>query len=228
MIFVIVHEIDYKYEQNDIKCETNATQLKYIKSCGESTNEYRSICTLVEIIVIVFLSTLVMGRWIMPPSKRMDKEDIYYQVYKFTTLSADVIEISQLMQDEDVAESYALMKACQLIFGISLLQFSFSPAAIKQRNMKLTGFRRIIDIFLATEAWSHTLSLFTQELPCFVLRVTLIYSIVSNLDYSLTFFALKNGLMIFLLIIRIFVVCWIQAHNESKFHKCVSKKFTLI
>ena len=138
MIFVIVYETNYKYEDNDVTCVTNATLLKNIKSCSESDSKM-SICSLVDVMVVGFLATLVIGRWIMPPSKRMDKEAIYFQVYSFTTLSADVIEIAQYMQNEHVAQYYSLLKACQAVFGISLLQFCFSLAAVKQRNMKLTG-----------------------------------------------------------------------------------------
>jgi hypothetical protein len=214
MLFVIVYETNYKYEDNDVACVTNATQLKYIKSCGESDSKM-SICTLVDVMVVGFLATLVVGRWIMPPSKRMDKEAIYFQVYSFTTLSADVIEIAQYLQNEHVAEHYSLLKACQAVFGISLLQFCFSLAAVKQRNMKLTGFRRGLDIFFSTEAWAEALSLLSQEMPCFVFRLILINSIIPS-DYILSFFVLKNGLMTCLLIGRIISLCWRQCNGETK------------
>ena len=145
----------------------------------------------------------------------MDKEAIYFQVYSFTTLSADVIEIAQYMQNEHVAQHYPMLKACQVIFGISLLQFAFSLAAVKQRNMKLTGFRRGLDIFFSTEAWAEALSLLSQELPCFIFRLILITSIISD-DYILYFFALKNGLMSSLLIGRIISLCWRQSQAENK------------
>ena len=208
MTLAIVYTMDYKYEENDITCVTNATHLNYINSCGKSL-ENLSICTLVEITIVGFLTTLVIGRWIMPSSKRLDKEARYLQVYSFTTLSADVIEISQYMQNEHVAQHFSLLKACQAVFGISLLQFSFSLAAVKQRNMKLTGFRRGIDIFFSTEAWAEALSLLTQEMPCFIFRLILITSKVPN-DYILSFFVLKNGLMICLLIGRIISLCWAE------------------
>ena len=205
MTIVIMYKMNYKYEEDDVACETNRTHLKYIKSCGESMRDL-SICTLVEISIVGFLATLVVGRWIMPHSKRLDKEAKYFQVYSFTTLSADVIEISQLMQIEHVSQHYSLLKAGQAVFGISLLQFCFSLAAVKQRNMKLTGIRRWLDIFFSTEAWAEALSLLTQELPCFIFRLILITSIVPD-DYILYFYALKNGLMSCLLIGRIIVLC---------------------
>ena len=208
MTIVIMYKMNYKYEEDDVTCETNRTHLNYIKSCGESM-ENLSICTLVEISIVGFLASLVIGRWIMPYSKRLDKEARYLQVYSFTVLSADLIEISQLMQDEHVAHHYSYLKACEAVFGISLLQFSFFLAAVKQRNMKLTGIRRWIDIFFSTEAWAEALSLFSQELPCFILRVILINTIVPD-DYILYFYALKNGLMTCLLIGRIITLCWAE------------------
>ena len=222
MTLVIVYTMDFKYEQNDIACETNSTRLNYIKNCGESKNI--SICTLVEISIVGFLATLVIGRWIMPQSKRLDKEARYFQVYSFTTLSADVIEISQLMQIEHVDEHYSLLKACQAVFGISLLQFSFSLAAVKQRNMKLTGFRRGLDIFFSTEAWANALSLLTQELPCFIFRLILINTIITD-DYILYFYALKNGLMTCLLIGRIISLCWAESKIQPSEEQ--NKKFSI-
>jgi hypothetical protein len=208
MTIVIVYKMNYKYEEDDVACETNRTHLNYIKNCGQSMQNL-SICTLVEISIVGFLATLVIGRWIMPQSKRLDKEARYFQVYTFTTLSADLIEISQLMQNEHVAHHYSSLKACEAVFGISLLQFSFSLAAVKHRNMKLTGIRRWIDIFFATEAWANALSLISQELPCFILRIVLISTIISD-DFILSFYALKNGLMSCLLVARIISLCWTE------------------
>jgi hypothetical protein len=223
MTLAILYTMDYKYEENDITCETNATHLNYINSCGKSLLNL-SICTLVEISIVGFLTTLVIGRWIMPSSKRLDKEAKYLQVYSFTTLSADLIEISQYMQNEHVAQHFSLLKACQAVFGISLLQFSFSLAAVKQRNINLTGIRRGLDIFFSTEAWVEALSLLSQEMPCFVFRLILINTIITN-DYILYFYALKNGLMTCLLIGRIISLCWAESKIQPS--KESNKKFSI-
>lgn len=206
--------MDFKYQKEDVSCATNSTQLNHIPECGNGSQSNISICTLVEIIVVGFLCSLVIGRWVMIPSKRMNEEAIYIQVAGFTTLSADVLEIAQYMQNEEVAKSKMLLTACQIMFGISLSQFCFSLGAVKQRNMSLTGFRRIVDLVLATEAWSLVLALVTQELPCFILRLLLLISIFEHQDFSLYFFLLKNFLMSLLLIYRVCVLTWRKLKSE--------------
>lgn len=214
MIILIVFEMEYKYTAEDINCETNRTVLPKI-GCDDLGFDY-TICTLVEVDVVMFLASLVVGRWLLPQAERMDPHGIYTQVYAFTVLSADVIEIAQYMQNEDVAKSYALMKSCQIVFGLSLIQFCFSLAAVKKRNMRLKGFPRVIDIIFSTEAWSQLLGLFSQEMPCFVVRTILITSVLSNKEYSLFFFTLKNFLMMLLMTFRSISLCWKQVKSESK------------
>lgn len=215
MAFIIDFETEIKYQKEDVRCETNSTMLGTMApTCMITFNS--NMCTVVEIFVVAFLSTLVIGRWIMRPSKRMDKEAIYMQVANFTTLSADVIEIAQYMQNKEVADSYGLMKACQVIFSLSLVQFCFSLSAVKERNMNLSGFRKAVDVIFSTEAWSLLLALFTQELPCFVLRIILLVSITSRQDVSLYFFVLKNGLMSFLLLYRVGMLNWRMYQSELK------------
>lgn len=203
MAILVVLEMDFKYAANDLSCQTNVTQLSQMPECG-STARTLSMCTMVEVMIVVFLSSLVIGRWLMTPSKRMSHEASYLQVASFTTLSADIIEIAQYMQNEQVAESPRILRACQIIFVISLSQFCFSPSAVKHRNGSLRGFRRVVDVVFATEAWSLLLALCTQELPCFILRFVLIFSVTDeqHRDISLYFFVLKNGLMSLLLIYR--------------------------
>lgn len=206
MILLIALEMDYKYHEDDVLCETNRTIVNNIPGCYSADQTY-TICSASEILVVGFLATLVSTRWLMPPSARMDREAIYFQIASFTTLSADVLEIAQYMQNEQVAESTGLFRSCQVVFSISLLQFAFSLAAVKVRNMKLTGWRRLLDIILSTEAWSQLLALISQEIPCLVLRLILIFHVELSRDYSLIFFVLKNGLMVMLMTYRIIELC---------------------
>lgn len=152
----------------------------------------------------------------MPTSKRMQDEAIFYQVACFTTLSADLVEIAQFMQSVQVVKSNRLLKAFQVTFAVSIFQFSFSLGAFKQRDASLTGLKRLLNIFLGTEAWSLALSLLAQELPCFVLRLLLIFQHTSKREYALYFFALKNGLMVLLLIYRIILLCWRSLRYDFK------------
>lgn len=206
MVILIALNNDYKYYEDDVLCETNRTIVNNIHGCYSSDGIY-TICSMSEIIVVGFLATLVSTRWLMPPSVRMDREAIYFQIASFTTLSADVLEIAQYLQNEQVAKSAVLFRACEIVFGVSLLQFAFSLAAVKVRNMKLTGWRRLLDIILSTEAWSQLLALISQEIPCLVLRLILIFHVELSRDYSLVFFVLKNGLMVMLMTYRIIELC---------------------
>ena len=100
---------------------------------------------------------------------------------------------------------------------MSLIQFSFSLAATKKRDLRLFGFRKYIDLILSTEAWSLLLVLITQDLPCFLIRVTILKTVYdSNEDvYILSFFTLKNGFMIYLEIYRSYLIVREQIKSEN-------------
>ena len=136
----------------------------------------------------------------------MDDEALYNQIAVFTSSAADIVEMSNYMQNSEVTSSLELIRAVQIVFGLSVCQFSFSLGAVKKRNLRLTGVRKLIDITLSIEAWALLLTVFTQELPSFILRLTLALSLTSNNDYSLYFFLIKNNLMSVLLIFRSFVL----------------------
>jgi hypothetical protein len=224
MIVIITFEMDFKYALDDPECKTNRTMLSNIPQCnnGQFSGD---ICTLVEIIIVAFLVTCVVGRWMMPTSKRMGKDAIYIQIAGFTSSAADVVDISYYMQVDEITKWFALMKTAQVVFGVSLTQFCFSLAAVKKRNLELVGFRKFIDILFSTEAWSLILTLFTQELPSFILRIILIETLVSNKDYALYFFVVKNATMIVLLSFRITQLCWHKYKSENKIQPIMDSLF---
>lgn len=150
----------------------------------------------------------------MPVSKKIDPEAIYHLIYSYTSTAADIIDIADYMQSERYASYPGLIRVIEGVFCISLIQFSFSLTAVKQRNMKLKGLRKLIDIMLATEAWSLMLSLFTQVLPCLVIRIGILIIVRSRIQLSLYFFTFKNGVMMFLIIYRIILVVYRKYKNE--------------
>ena len=145
----------------------------------------------------------------------MDHEALYNQIAVFTSSAADIVEMSNYMQNSEVTSSLGLIRAVQIVFGLSVCQFSFSLGAVKKRNLRLTGLCKLIDITLSVEAWALLLTVFTQELPSFILRLTLALSLTSNSDYSLYFFLIKNNLMTVLLIFRSFVLIRRQYDKEK-------------
>lgn len=176
-----------------------------------------------ESLIVGFVISLVVARWLLPISKTMSSEAVYSQTLGFTSAAADVIDIADYMQDSEISEVYFLLKAVQVVFGFSLIQFSFSIAATKKRNSELNGIRKILDLFFSTEAWSLVLLIFTQELPCLILRIIIYSSINTNrTGYAVYFFTVKNGLMIILLIYRIAFIIYKQLKKEKQLHpQCV-------
>lgn len=144
----------------------------------------------------------------------MDDDAAYNQIAIFTSSAADTIEISNYMQDEYVIQTRGLLRSVQVIFGLSVTQFSFSLGAVKSRNLKRTGFLKFVDIVLSTEAWTLLISIFSQELPCLILRIILVISLKPTNEYSLYFFVLKNGLMTILLTYRVLVLIVRQYRKE--------------
>ena len=102
---------------------------------------------------------------------------------------------------------------------MSLIQFSFSLAATKKRNLNLTGFKNYINIIMSTEAWSLLFVLITQDLPCFILRIFLFEVLRNNSReeiFTLLFFTIRNAFMVGLAIHRIQLILKEQIKKENK------------
>jgi hypothetical protein len=204
MCLAIIFLSDLKYAESDVSCSSNKTLTSAFKACLIPYSV--SICAMVELMTITFIISLVWARWILPSSKRMNAENVYNQKYRYTATAADIIDLADYFQTDEVIKSYGLFTAVETVFVMSVLQFSFSMQATKKRNMKLTGWRRFIDILLSTEAWSLILSLLTQEVPSLLVRLIIIATNENLLKYSMYFFAIKNFLVSILLVYRIVVL----------------------
>jgi hypothetical protein len=101
-----------------------------------------------------------------------------------------------------------------VVFISSIIQFSFATAATKQRDQKTTGFAKFLDLIFSTEAWSLIMLLISQDLPCFIIRILILRSI-NEANYSLMFFAVKNGMMIFFELIRVYLAIRKQLKLEA-------------
>lgn len=212
---VLTFYMEFKYTIGDAECKTNKTSLPIIFHANDF-GFINNVCKFIDVVIVGFLVSLIIGKCMMPTSIRLDKDAIYSQIAGFTSSTADVIDISMYMQNDAFAESYALMKAAQVVFGLSLTQFCFSSAAIKKRNLKLVGVRKFLDILVSTEAWSLLIVLFSQELPSYILRIILIQNAVTNTDYVLYFFVVKNGTMTVLLSFRIATLISRKYKYENK------------
>jgi hypothetical protein len=197
--------IDFKYSRDDVYCDTNRTQITAESGCLVGMGH--SVCIILDTAIVTFLICCLLARWLLPMSKRMDREAIFNQISRFMSTAADIIDIADYFGREGIADSYSLTKGVEIVFSISVTQFVFSMQATKARNVKLTsGVRKFVDILFATEAWSLILSLVTQEIPCLVVRIIIIFTIDTLKQFAVYFFALKNLLMIILLVYRIIQV----------------------
>ena len=102
---------------------------------------------------------------------------------------------------------------------MSLIQFSFSLAATKNRNFKLKGYKRYFDIMLCNEAWSQLLVMITHDLQCFIIRLILVvyywHDETIKTTPALVFFIIRNFFMIYLEIYRIIILFEEQIKKEK-------------
>ena len=160
-----------------------------------------TICKLDELMVSIFMISMVMGRFFLPGSKRMSEEVQFEQVMGFMAAAADVVDFSNYIQETELAAEYTLIQLMQFIFVCNCIQFCFSLKATKRRNLELQGVRKWVDIIFSTECWAFILICITQDIPCFIVRVY----IWSNFDSSaadLYFFTVRNFMMILLMTFR--------------------------
>jgi hypothetical protein len=211
--------MNFKYEINDVHCTTNATRISTYPKCYNLV--YGTVCRFLEIFVVFFLVTLIYARWALPNSSKLTNDRLYHQLSMLTSTAADVIDISDLMQDDAIIKNKFIIKLLQKVFFLSILQFSFSVAATKQKNKRLKrGFLKLVDSIFSTESWSLILAISTQELPCFIVRVILILNFETRLSFSLYFFAIKNGLMVVLYAYRSIVLVKQEYRNDFDIGPC--------
>lgn len=168
-----------------------------------------NICLYIDSIIVLFLTCLILVRWFLPNLN----ESKHSQVLAYISIAADMVDISSYIQDPSMDEYYSLVKSIEAVFGLSLIQFSFSLTAKKKRNKNLKGFRNFIDLLFATQAWAVLLQLVTQDFPSLIVRIFII-QMMTETKTNLFFFVLKNGLLVLLEIYRIIVVIRKQLRNE--------------
>ncbi|KAG0720101.1 Transmembrane protein 26 [Chionoecetes opilio] len=187
----------------------------------------------VRVLEQVMLVMLLVGRWLLPKGK-LTREQLSQLLLAYMAMAADVIELFECFKEDAVTRNIELIYATLAIWSWSLLQFTLVLSATyapKQRpsinfpppqevTMLANDFvsdahgRRAtqttcsynINMYLDMDIVAILTTVFMQDGPFFLLRMTLIfgYKVVSYLNI---FFTCKNTLVVSLQLYRLFVLC---------------------
>lgn len=113
----------------------------------------------------------------------------------------------------------------QVIFSISVTQFSFALVARKSIDIQNNGTQRVLDIVFGTAIWTLVLMLSVQDIPFFITRLVILtkYEKTSK-NYTLYLFIVKNLTKIFVMIVRICLIVKAQITLKKNFKDSCPKK----
>ena len=99
----------YKFNTEDHNCEE--AEKEVINSRLLGLPRFLNICKMLEIEVVVFISTLIVGKWMMPIKMRMSRLLLSQIVFQYVANGSDIVELFSNLDEEAIEFSYSLMIA---------------------------------------------------------------------------------------------------------------------
>lgn len=99
----------YKYNANDHDCDEAEKAVETENRSG--LPKYFSICKMLEVEVVVFLSTLIVGKWMMPIKMRMSRLLLSQVLFQYVANGSDIAEFFSNLDEDSIQFSYSCMIA---------------------------------------------------------------------------------------------------------------------
>ena len=148
---------------------------------------------------------LVMARWIFRPASTTS-EAISQLLIATIGAGADIVELLDVFETEKLCDlkPVTLFWMVIPIYNLSLLQFIIVLTAKKKRRIDKETKQDLVNWFWYTEAWGLIFTSVMQDGPFFLLRCALMF--MGDVTQTRIFFAIKNFLMVALIINRVLVI----------------------
>lgn len=184
-----------------------------------------TICKFIEIIIQVFLITLVIVRWMMQTDeKQVTQEQVSALLLQYISAGSDIVDFYGIIEYNSVATNevyvyailgkfsflfnyliflFNLLKKLKGVFSLSVFQFSVTLTAKRGKSTK-TSF---IDHLFGNESWSVALVMLTQDLPFLIVRICVIATFNVTENFTIYYFTIKNAILVTIELYRIVTVC---------------------
>ncbi|XP_035257053.1 transmembrane protein 26-like [Anguilla anguilla] len=165
------------------------------------------------------LILLILGKWVLPLGGGVTRDELSQLLLIFVGLAADILEFTNETLSDVNEKSPKLVYIILAVWTWSMLQFPLHLAVVtsRQEGSPKAGSDSLLSR-RSTDMWSIVESLFIQDGPFLVVRLTVLmhYKIFHQM---LVFFAIKNFLVVILNLYWLCVICQdsrkTQKHNTS-------------
>ncbi|XP_076015109.1 transmembrane protein 26-like [Genypterus blacodes] len=182
--------------------EDNPSYQTYLKSLS-------TICADDWILVLhqTLLIQLILGKWLLPLGAGVSREALSQLLLIFVGTAADILEFTSETLSDVKDNSPQLVYIILAVWSWSMLQFPFHVTVVTRTNLA----RVSILAHHSTDMWSIVETLFIQDGPFMVVRVT-VMTYYGVFHQMLVFFTIKNFLVVILNLYRLVVLC--QSFSE--------------
>ncbi|XP_041922451.1 transmembrane protein 26-like isoform X2 [Alosa alosa] len=204
-----------------------------LKTLADFSTNFHSLCPNDWILALhqVLLLLLILGKWLLPIGGGVTRDELSQLLLIFVGTAADILEFTSETLSDVKENSYELVYIILGVWTWSMLQFPLHLAVVTSRPQDScesgadadTGARgsseapgtgvshpgRPGNTLLArhsTDIWNIVESLFIQDGPFLVVRLT-VMTYFDVFHQMLVFFAIKNFLVVILNLYRLIVIC---------------------
>ncbi|KAM4729493.1 transmembrane protein 26-like [Anableps anableps] len=185
----------------------NVTTFDYFKNFGDMVSNFCQnnwILALHQILLIL----LIIGKWLLPLGGGVTRDQLSQLLLIFVGTAADILEFTSETLDDVKDNSPQLVYIILGVWTWSMLQFPCHLCVVGSMNDKAADESIQEDSFWSkhsTDLWSIVETLFIQDGPFLVVRLTVMIHF-GIFHQMLIFFAFKNFLVVILNVYRLFVL----------------------
>lgn len=181
------------------------------------------------------LVLIIVARWLMPKGD-LTRNQLSSLLLIHLGTASDIVDFLTLLSEGEVKSSTTMVYAVLAVWSWSLLQFPFVVTVTKEeqaednidqetsdseeeKDLEARQPRvkcvQLYQAVLETEVWGICVSVFAQDGPFFIMRLTAIFS-YHVVNYTNFFFAAKNGLVLLLQFYRLISLCLEHKSEKEK------------
>lgn len=185
---------------------TNFTYQYYLKSLNKLQS---SVCPNDWILALhqVLLLLLIIGKWLLPLGGGVTRDELSQLLLIFVGTAADILEFTSETLSDVKENSPQLVYIILAVWTWSMLQFPLHLAVVNSKPETDTEGQAVSLLTRrSTDIWTIAESLFIQDGPFLVVRLT-VMTYFDVFHQMLVFFAIKNFLVVILNVYRSAIIC---------------------
>ncbi|MED6239840.1 hypothetical protein ATANTOWER_011957 [Ataeniobius toweri] len=156
----------------------------------------------------ILLILLIIGKWLLPLGGGLSRDQLSQLLLVFVGTAADILEFTSETLDDVKDNSPHVVYIILAVWTWSMLQFPCHLCVVRSMSNEAADEGIQEDSFWSkhsTDLWSIVETLFIQDGPFLVVRLT-VMTYFGVFHQMLVFFAFKNFLVVILNVYRLFVL----------------------